>query len=310
MNTDPERIAGVRAFNRLYTRVIGVLDEGLVGSDFSLSEARVLYELAQQDVHDVPELRKRLDLDAGYASRLLAKLEGKGLLVRERSESDARRQTVGLTQLGRKTQATLEQSTDTQIGELLGRLTEADQRRLLAAMGTITRLLGEYRADPTLVLRPPRAGDYGWVVQRHGELYAQEYGFTAGFEGLVAGIVAEYVGAEGTARQAGWIAELDGEPVGSVFCVEGSDADRAKLRLLLVEPSARGHGVGKRLVAECVEFARRSGYRSMELWTQSNLTAARAIYRQAGFELESAEEHRSWGQDLVSEVWRTRLGRA
>ncbi|MFF5985754.1 bifunctional helix-turn-helix transcriptional regulator/GNAT family N-acetyltransferase [Prauserella flavalba] len=307
MSTEPERIAGVRAFNRLYTRVIGVLDEGLVGSDYSLSEARVLYELAQQDVHDVPELRKRLDLDAGYASRLLAKLEGQGLLARERSESDARRQTVRLTELGRKTQATLEQSTDAQIGELLGDLTDSDQRRLLAAMGTITRLLGGHRSDPTLVLRPLRAGDYGWVVQRHGELYAREYGFDAGFEGLVAGIVAEYVAAEGSARQAGWIAELDGEPVGSVFCVQGGAADTAKLRLLLVEPSARGHGVGKRLVAECVEFARRSGYRSMELWTQSILTAARAIYRQAGFQLERSEEHHSWGKGLVSEVWRRPL---
>ncbi|MBK1784668.1 bifunctional helix-turn-helix transcriptional regulator/GNAT family N-acetyltransferase [Prauserella cavernicola] len=307
MNTLPERIAGVRAFNRLYTRVIGVLDEGLVGSAYSLSEARVLYELAQQDVHEVPELRRRLDLDAGYASRLLGKLEATGLLVRERSETDARRQTVRLTEDGRDTQAELERDTDAQIGRLLGTLAEPDQQRLLAAMTAVTGLLGEHRRDATLVLRPPRAGDYGWVVQRHGAVYGTEYGFGPEFEGLVAGIVADYVAARGSARQAAWIAELDGEPVGSVLCVQGSDETTAKLRLLLVEPSARGHGVGKRLVAECVEFARRCGYRSMELWTQSNLTAARAIYRGAGFELAESEAHDSWGAELVSEVWRMRL---
>lgn len=307
MNEPSERIAGVRAFNRLYTRVIGVLDEGLVGTPHSLTEARVLYELAQQDVREVPELRRRLGLDPGYASRLLARLESQGLLTRGRSETDARRQTVGLTETGRATQAALEERTDAQIGELLGKLTEEDQRRLLSAMATVTDVLGEHHRGPAFVLRPPRSGDYGWVVQRHGTLYAQEYGFDATFEALVARIVADYVTAEDTGRQAAWIAELDGAPVGSVFCVPGGDEHTAKLRLLLVEPSARGFGVGKRLVGECLAFARASGYRSMELWTQSILTTARQIYRRAGFELAGSEPHRSWGRDLVAEVWRRDL---
>ncbi|PXY31584.1 bifunctional helix-turn-helix transcriptional regulator/GNAT family N-acetyltransferase [Prauserella muralis] len=307
MNEPSERIAGVRAFNRLYTRVIGVLDEGLVGTPHSLTEARVLYELAQQDVREVPELRRRLGLDPGYASRLLARLESQGLLTRGRSETDARRQTVGLTETGRATQAALEERTDAQIGELLGKLTEEDQRRLLSAMATVTDVLGEHHRGPAFVLRPPRSGDYGWVVQRHGTLYAQEYGFDATFEALVARIVADYVTAEDTGRQAAWIAELDGAPVGSVFCVPGGDEHTAKLRLLLVEPSARGSGVGKRLVGECLAFARASGYRSMELWTQSILTTARQIYRRAGFELAGSEPHRSWGRDLVAEVWRRDL---
>ncbi|MEU6644989.1 helix-turn-helix domain-containing GNAT family N-acetyltransferase [Saccharomonospora sp. NPDC046836] len=302
-----ERISGVRAFNRLYTRVIGVLDEGLVGTSYSLGEARVLYELAQHDVGEVPELRKRLALDPGYASRLLGRLENRGLVVRSPAPSDARRHIVGLTEDGRAAQSALEERTNTQIGELLATLPEIEQHRLLAAMQTITGLLDEHRRDPVLVLRPPRPGDYGWVVQRHGALYAKEYGFGPAFEGLVAGIIADYVAAEGSPGQAGWIAELDGEPVGSVFCVRGNDADTAKLRLLLVEPRARGFGVGRRLVSECVEFARRSGYRAMELWTQSNLTAARNIYQRARFTPAGSEPHHSWGQELVAEVWRREL---
>ncbi|PRX47621.1 MarR family transcriptional regulator with acetyltransferase activity [Prauserella shujinwangii] len=313
MNDLAERTAHLRAFNRFYTRLIGVLDEGLVGTPYSLGESRVLYELARGRVREVTELRRRLGLDAGYASRLLARLENRGLLVRERSETDARRQTVELTEAGRAAQAELEQRTDTQIGDLLRTLDDHDQQRLLRAMGTITGLLGERPRDRTLMLRPPRPGDYGWVVHRHGELYAREYGFDATFEALVAGIVADYaaaVGGEGTggaARQAAWIAELGGERVGSVFCMPGADEHTAKLRLLLVEPAGRGSGVGRRLVAECVEFARSAGYSALELWTQRNLTAARRIYTAAGFVLTSSTPHHSWGKDLVAETWRLSL---
>ncbi|WP_199429030.1 bifunctional helix-turn-helix transcriptional regulator/GNAT family N-acetyltransferase [Qaidamihabitans albus] len=302
-----ERVAAVRAFNREYTRLIGVLDEGLVGTPYTLSEARMLYELAQQGVREVTELRRRLDLDAGYASRLLSRLESRGLLARERSETDARRQTVSLTEAGRLAQDSLEQRTRRQIADLLGTLAEDDQRRLLGAMRTITELVGERSGERPLVLRPPRAGDYGWVVHRHGVQYAHEYGWDTGFEALVARIIADYVADEGSTRQAGWIAELDGEPVGSVFCTPGSDDKTAKLRLLLVEPGARGLGVGQRLVTECVEFARGRGYTAMELWTQSVLTAARRIYQQAGFELTGSEPHHSWGHDLVAETWRKEL---
>jgi DNA-binding MarR family transcriptional regulator/GNAT superfamily N-acetyltransferase len=299
-----DRVARVRAFNRLYTGVIGVLDEGLVGTEYSLSEARVLYELEQQGVTEVTELRRKLDMDAGYASRLLGRLEGRGLLTRERSETDARRQLVRLTDAGRAAQHSLEQRTVEQIGELLGRFTDEDQHRLLRSMAAISTLVGEQAEDRTIVLRPPRPGDFGWVVQRNGALYAQEYGWDATYEALVARIVADYVENHDPKREAAWIAELDGERVGCVFCVRGSDEHTAKLRLLIVEPSARGHGLGKRLVAECLAFAKTHGYTAMELWTNSVLTAARAIYAKAGFDLIASEPHHSFGRDLVGETWR------
>lgn len=299
-----DRVARVRAFNRLYTGVIGVLDEGLVGTDYSLSEARVLYELEQQGVTEVTELRRRLDMDAGYASRLLSRLEGRGLLTRERSETDARRQLVRLTEAGRAAQHSLEQRTITQIGELLGRFTDEDQHRLLNSMRAISTLVGEQAGDRTMVLRPPRPGDFGWVVQRHGALYAQEYRWDTSFEALVARIVADYVEKHDPARESVWIAELDGERAGCVFCVRGSDERTAKLRLLIVEPGARGHGLGNRLVAECIAFAKAHGYQAIELWTNSVLTAARGIYAKAGFELVASEPHHSFGHDLVGETWR------
>ncbi|HET6499957.1 MAG TPA: helix-turn-helix domain-containing GNAT family N-acetyltransferase [Amycolatopsis sp.] len=308
----PDRVAKVRAFNRLYTGVIGALDEGLVGSAYSLTEARVLYELAQEGVTEVTELRRRLDLDAGYASRLLGKLERRGLLARHRSADDGRRQVITLTETGRAEQGTIEAATVTQIGTLLERLSEHDQHRLLAAMRLITTLVGgdggdEGEGDPTLVLRPPRPGDYGWVIQRHGELYAREYAWDSTFEALVARIVADFVDNHQPAREAAWIAESGGRPVGCVFCVSGSDEKTAKLRLLLVDPTARGRGIGKRLVTECLTFARAHGYTAMELWTNDVLTAARRIYQQAGFELTEREPHHSFGQDLVGEIWRRTL---
>jgi DNA-binding MarR family transcriptional regulator/ribosomal protein S18 acetylase RimI-like enzyme len=298
-----DRVAAVRAFNRLYTGVIGVLDEGPADAEYSLPEARVLFELAHQDPLPVTDLRKRLDLDAGYASRLLARLESRGLISRERSDEDARRQLVRPTAAGRDAYALLNRRSTEQIGGLLRRFADEDQERLLAAMRTIGDLVGERRRDPALVLRPPRPGDLGWVVERHGALYGREYGFDVRFEGLVAGIVADFA-ARDDSGQAFWIAELDGERVGSIACTRGKDADTAKLRLLLLEPAARGHGVGKRLVTECVSFAKAHGYRAMELSTVSILTAARSIYRAAGFELVREEDFDDWGPKLTDETWR------
>ncbi|MFI7122594.1 GNAT family N-acetyltransferase [Amycolatopsis sp. NPDC049868] len=307
MNRSVDRVATVRAFNRLYTGVIGVLDEGPADAEYSLSEARVIFELAQQDQTQVTDLRKRLDLDAGYASRLLARLEGRGLLTRERSDEDARRQIVRLTENGRKAFAVLDERSVGRIGSLLGRFGDDEQQRLLGAMDTITSLVGERAADPTLVLRPPRPGDFGWVVHRHGALYSREYGWDERFEALVARVVAEYVDRRGDPRQAGWIAELDGERVGSIFCMPAEDGITAKLRMLLLEPAARGRGVGKRLVTECVEFARAAGYPAMELWTVSLLEAARAIYQKAGFQLASEETITGFGYELTGQTWRLEL---
>lgn len=298
-----ERVAAVRAFNRLYTGVIGVLNEGPADAEYSLPEARVLFELTQRDPLAVTDLRKRLDLDAGYASRLLTRLEGRGLITRERSDEDARRQLVRPTAAGRDAFALLNRRSTEQIGGLLRRFADEDQQRMLAAMRTIGDVVEERRRDPALVLRPPRPGDLGWVVQRHGALYAREYGFDARFEGLVARIVADFA-VRDDARQAFWIAELDGERVGSIGCARGPDTDIAKLRLLLLEPAARGRGVGKRLVTECVEFARAHGCRAMELSTVSILDAARALYRAAGFELVEEAAFDGWGPKLTEEIWR------
>ncbi|MDX3190265.1 helix-turn-helix domain-containing GNAT family N-acetyltransferase [Streptomyces sp. MN03-5084-2B] len=302
-----DRVAAVRTFNRLYTAVIGVLDEGPADAEYSLPEARVLFELAHQDPLPVTDLRKRLDLDAGYASRLLARLESRGLIVRERSGEDARRQLVRPTAAGRAAFAVLNRRTTDQIGGLLRRFAEEDQQRLLAAMRTIGDLVGDRRRTPALVLRPPRPGDLGWVMERHGALYAREYGFDARFEALVARIAADFLDGRDDPRQAFWIAELDGERVGSIGCGRGPDADTAKIRLLLLEPAARGHGAGKRLVTECVSFARAHGYRAMELSTVSVLDAARSIYRAAGFELVGEQDFDGWGPKLTDETWRLEL---
>ncbi|MEU3628633.1 MarR family transcriptional regulator [Amycolatopsis coloradensis] len=307
MNNSADRVATVRAFNRLYTGVIGVLDEGPADAEYTLSEARVIFELAQQDPTQVTDLRKRLHLDAGYASRLLGRLEGRGLLTRERSDEDARRQVIRLTEAGRNAFAVLDARSVDRIGSLLGRFADDEQQRLLGAMGTITSLVGERASDSTLVLRPPRPGDFGWVVHRHGALYSREHGWDERFEALVARVVADYVDKRGEPRQAGWIAELHGERVGSVFCMPAEDGVTAKLRMLLLEPAARGRGVGKRLVAECVEFARGSGYQAMELWTVSLLDAARGIYRKAGFQLASEETIAGFGYELTGQTWRLEL---
>lgn len=302
-----ERVATVRAFNRLYTSVIGVLDEGPADAEYSLSEARVIFELAQRETTLVPDLRRGLGLDPGYASRLLGRLENRGLVVRERCGEDGRRHVARLTEPGWVAFEHLNARSAEQIGGLLERFDDDTQRRLLSAMGTISTLVHDRAQAPALVLRPPRAGDLGWVVHRHGALYASEHGLSDEFEALVARIVADYVDHRDPAREAAWIAELDGERVGCICCTRGPDERTAKLRLLLVEPTARGFGVGKRLVNECVEFARSAGYAAMELWTIDVLAAARTLYERAGFELVTSEEITSFGRELVGQTWRLEL---
>jgi DNA-binding MarR family transcriptional regulator/GNAT superfamily N-acetyltransferase len=306
------RVAEVRAFTRFYTAVIGVLDEGLLGTPYSVTEARVLFELAQSDATDVADLRRGLRLDSGYMSRIAARLEADGLVTRAPSGRDARRQVLALTPRGREVFADLDARSADQVAHLLDKLGEADQERLVTAMGTVRSLLGAAQGDGlpatarTVVLREPGPGDLGWVVARHGSVYAAEYGWNAEFEGLVARIVADYAAGHDPRREAAWIAELDGEPVGCVFCVARDDTT-AQLRILLVDPAARGLGIGARLVAECLRFATAAGYESMMLWTNDVLTSARRIYEAAGFRLVDEEPHHSFGQDLVGQVWERRL---
>ena len=300
----PERTAELRAFTRFYTSVLGVLDEGLLHTPYSLTEGRTVFELAQQDATDMADLRRRLGVDAGYMSRIVTRLEADGLLTRERSTVDARRQVLRLTDQGRAVFATLDARSAEQAAELLGRLSDPIQERVLAAMGMIRTVLGDEPTERshTVVLRPPEPGDYGWVVARHGELYAAEYGWDASMEGLVARIVGDFVADHDPVREAAWIAEVDGERVGCVFCV-ARDETTAQLRLLLVEPSARGLGIGARLVDECLRFARRAGYASIVLWTNDVLVSARRIYEAAGFTLVEEEPHHSFGRDLVGQTW-------
>ncbi|MDQ1628154.1 MAG: hypothetical protein QOI54_1898 [Actinomycetota bacterium] len=301
--SDAARVAAVRAFTRFYTSVLGVLDEGLLHTPYSLTEARVLFELAQRPATAAAELRRSLRVDAAYLSRITGRFEDAGLITRERSSADARRQVLRLTQQGRAAFATLDARSAEQVAGMLAELPVADQQRLVAAMDTVRTLLGRQQPPPrAVVLRAPEPGDYGWVVARHGAIYAAEYGWDATFEGLVARIVSDHVAGHDPAREAAWIAEVDGEPVGCVFCVS-KDATTAQLRILLVEPSARGLGIGTRLVQECLRFATRAGYSSITLWTNDVLSAARRIYVAAGFTLVEEEPHHSFGHDLVGQNW-------
>lgn len=287
-------VAEVRAFNRFYTGVIGVLDRGYLDSPYSLTEVRVLYELAHTESAEVVDLRRDLGLDAGYLSRMLARFESAGLVARESSSADARRQVVRLTQAGRDAFAVLDERSDEEIGTLLE--TVADPRRLVDAMATIRSLLAPEKREVTL--RGLRPGDLGWVVHRHGARYAEEQGYDVSFEQLTARIVADF----GTPREAAWIAEVDGAPVGSIFCCHVDDRT-AKLRLLLVEPSTRGLGVGTRLVDQCLSHAREVGYARIELWTVAGLDAARRIYERAGFELVSEQPQELFGLKVVGQTW-------
>jgi DNA-binding MarR family transcriptional regulator/GNAT superfamily N-acetyltransferase len=302
------QIARVRAFNRDYTRRIGVLSEGLLDSPYSLTEVRVMYEIAHRSGVTAGELAEGLDLDRGYLSRMLKGFETRKLLVRTPAPEDGRRQHLRMTPAGMRVFAPLEKRSQEQVRGMLTALDEERRRVLLEAMDMIQNALDETNGNPTrqLTLRGHRPGDMGWVVQRHGEIYHQEYGWNEEFEALVAEITAEFVRKLDVTRERCWIAEHDGRRVGCIFLV-AKDATTAKLRLLLVDPDARGLGVGRKLVAECVRFARAAGYRKIVLWTQETLAAARHLYTEAGFVKTAREPHRSFGHDLVGETWEREL---
>jgi DNA-binding MarR family transcriptional regulator/GNAT superfamily N-acetyltransferase len=301
------RVEEVRQFNRFYTQQIGVLHEGLLKSPFSLTEVRVLYEIAHRAGLTASDLGRELGVDAGYLSRLLRGFQARGFLVKTPSPSDGRQNLLALTKKGQAAFAPLDARAIKEVGAMLRQHSSAEQSRLMEAMRSIRELLGK-RSEPKVpfVLRPHRPGDMGWVVHHHGALYAQEYGYNEEFEALVAEIVAHFIKNFDPKRERCWLAERDGEVVGSVFLVRKS-ASIAKLRLLLVEPQARGLGLGKRLVEECVRFARQAGYRKITLWTQNDLYAARGIYRQAGFRRVHQERHHSFGKNLVAETWELTL---
>jgi len=302
-----QNIDAVRGFNRFYTRQIGVLREGLLQSAFSLTEARVLYEIAHRQLPTATELRQELGLDPGYLSRLLSKLEKRGLVAKSASRSDGRQSLLRLTARGRRTFATLDARQSAEVAALLRAVPPTGQSRLVQAMRSIETVFGARPAPTPYILRSHQPGDMGWVVHRHGVLYAQEYGYDEQFEALVAEIAANFIQHFDAKKERCWIAEKDGEIVGSIFLVKKSKSV-AKLRLLLVEPSARGLGIGKRLVEECLRFARQAGYKKMVVWTQSELPAARHIYEAAGFRLVEEKAHRSWGRDdLVSQIWEMKL---
>ncbi|MEU4199476.1 bifunctional helix-turn-helix transcriptional regulator/GNAT family N-acetyltransferase [Streptomyces sp. NPDC039022] len=311
----------IRRFNHFYTNLLGALDYGRhLYTPFTLTEARVLYEIAHTQQVDAADLRASLSLDAGYLSRLLSRFEESGLITRGPSERDGRRQRIMLTEEGRATADLLEERSCDSVGTLLNRLAPWDRARLAESMATIRELLGDTaeRPEPVLRLRAPAPGDLGWMVQRNAALYAREYGFDLDYEALVARIVAEYGERRDARWDRVWIADLDGERVGAVMCVrDGIDtviapADEtpprtARLRLLLVEPEARGRGVGQALVSACVGFARQAGFRELVLWTNSVLSAARVLYERAGFELTAEKPHHSFGRDLVGQDWRLPL---
>ena len=301
------RIAAVRRFNRFYTQKIGVLGDEHLRSPFSLTEARVLYELAHRDRPTATELARDLGLDAGYLSRILRGFARRRLISREQSTTDSRRTLLALTDAGRKAFAPLDSRTRAAVGKLLSRLAPTHQVSLIDAMRNVETLLGEapQRAAPYL-LRPHRPGDMGWIVHRHAVIYAEEYGFDERFEALVAGIAAEFIDNFDPKRERCWIAERDGAVVGSVVLVKQS-ATVAKLRLLLVEREARGLGIGQRLVDECIRFARQAGYRKITLWTNSVLHAARRLYEQAGFRKVGEETHNEFGPEMVGETWELKL---
>ena len=296
----------VREFSRFYTRRLGTLDEGLLDTPWTLTEARIVFELGQAASTDMAALRGRLALDSGYLSRILAKFDAAGLIARTVSTEDARRQSLALTAAGRRLYRTLDERSNRQVAALLAPLPGAVQETLAGAMRAVMRALDDRPAAPAVLLRGLRPGDLGWIAQRHGEVYAREYGWATSFEAFVARIVADYLDKHQPGRESAWIAEVDGQRAGCVLCVRADD-DTAQLRVLLVEAWARGHGLGARLVDECVRFARDSGYRKLVLWTNDILLAARRLYLAAGFELVREESHHSFGKDLVGQFWELRL---
>ena len=301
------RIDAVRRFNRFYTREIGVLDDSHLRSDFSLGEVRVMYELAHAADATATVVGKQLGLDAGYLSRMLRSFEQRGLVQRRQSAADARRSILSLTRKGRAAFAKLDARAHADMSRLLAKHSAADQRALVDAMGSIEHILGDATPAPrAVVLRAPRPGDMGWVAQRHGELYDREYGWGEHFEAIVLEILAHFVHAHDPTRERCWIADVDAERAGSIFLVRESD-EVARLRLLLVEPSARGLGVGHRLVDECLRFARKAGYAKVTLWTNAVLHAARAIYIAKGFRLVREEPHTHFGSEQLGQDWELAL---
>ena len=300
---DVQRVAAVRRFNRFYTQHLGVLQDGWLDSPFSLTEARVLYEMRQRGSTTATDIARALGVDAGYLSRILRRFQKLGLIGREVSPTDARQSFLSLTARGRTAYAPLELRAKRQVGAMLHPLSGPEQDRLVSAMRAVEQMVApQQETNSEISLRQPKPGDLGWVVARHAELYAREYGWTENFEGICAQIVADFVSKFDPACERCWIAEMDGQNVGSVFLVKESDAI-ARLRLLLVDPAARGRGLGTRLTDECVNFARQVGYRGITLWTHEVLTAARHIYERAGFRLTSSEKRKSFGQDVVAEYW-------
>jgi DNA-binding MarR family transcriptional regulator/GNAT superfamily N-acetyltransferase len=301
-----QQIAAVRRFNRYYTRQIGVLRKTFLDSPYSLAEARVLYEIASRPAPTASDIARSLDLDAGYLSRVLRNFERRGLIRKRASAKDGRQSHLTLTPRGKTSFMPLDARSQRDTAAMLGKLAPADQASLIAAMTTIETLLeGQIRElapQRSYRLREPRPGDFGWIVKRNAELYAQDYGWVAPFEGVCAQIVADFVNKYDASRERGWIAEIDGENVGAVMLANDGDGV-ARFRLLFVEPKARGLGIGARLVDEAIRFARGAGYRKITLWTHSVLTAARHIYQSAGFKLMRSEEHQSWDRPVVSEHW-------
>jgi len=301
-NSMGAQVSAVRAFNRFYTRKIGVVD-GLASSPFSLAEARVLYELAHREQSTATEIGKELGLDAGYMSRILRDFERRKFLRREQSKTDEREKCLSLTAKGRRAFAPLDERSNRDVAAMLEELPPTERQLLVDAVLTVCRLLGD-KAEPKTpyLLRQHQPGDMGWIVHRQGILYAEEYGWDGTYEAFAAEIVAQFIKNYDPKRERCWIAEKDGERVGAVFVAKASE-EIARLRLLHVEPETRGLGIGKRLVEECIRFARQAGYQKMTLWTQSILHAARHIYKQAGFQVVSEEQHHTFGKDLTAETW-------
>ena len=297
------RVDSVRRFNRFYTKRIGVLAEHFLRTPFTLAEGRVLYDLAQREATSPTELAAGLDLDPGYLSRIVRRFERQGFVTRTASRVDGRRAVLALTAAGHTALAPLNERSHDEIAAMLAPLPPERQERVLDAMSTIAKALAPDES-PQLMLRDPEVGDYGWVIERHGALYGAEYGFDARMEGFVAEVIAAYIAGFQPARDRCWIAERNGARCGCIFAVhDDDDPSIARLRLLLTEPSVRGHGLGRRLVRACIAFARDAGYRKMVLWTHSVLTAARAIYASEGFVLTATESNDLWGPHLTSETW-------
>jgi len=299
---DDAAVAAVRGFNRFYTNVIGLLRGKYLDTPYSLTEARLLFELAQRDTSEVTDLRRMVDIDPGYLSRILARFAADGLITRQRSAADARRQIIGLTATGRSVVGGLDARSAGQTRDMLAAVRDEDRRRLLDAMRVIKETLTGSPRPRGYLLRPPQPGDMGWVVQRNAAVYTEEFGWDSSYEALVARIVADYVDHREPGAEAAWIAEVDGTPAGCVFCVR-ENATTARLRLLLVEPWARGLGIGSSLVEEVLQFARQAGYSGVTLWTNDVLTGARRIYQRAGFTLANESRHHSFGKDLTGQNW-------